>query len=229
MDAPDRSLSSDLSRVSLHQPPSEQENQVLKTDLLPALWNLSPETHAEPSAAFLEYYMNQRIAIEVHKLNLQTHGDLIDLTNFVKDRAAALTKTGLISHFDRHYAWGGRALYAIEVAIRIWLPISIDEWDATQTLEEYVHSTFLKTEDLPAASSFPLSFNILSLKEIGGFEVVWTECLQDHLSLSVEDTQKELKIFHLSSFLQGYRHSSDWYAFTIFSSFLFFLFLLSFF
>ena len=40
---------------------------------------------------------------------------------------------------------------------------------------------------------------------------VWTESLQDHLSLSIEDTEKELRLFHVASFLHGYKKCKDRY------------------
>ncbi|KAJ5095585.1 hypothetical protein NUU61_004941 [Penicillium alfredii] len=198
-----------LAQVNIHEPPSDENNRILKTELLPALWNLPPKNPAEASDAFLEYYMNQRIVIEAHGLNIKTHQDLMDLTNCVKSNAH-LTRTRLVAHLDEHCGWAGPAIHAIEVVLRIWLFISIDDWDPTQTLEQYLRASFPSTEDFPSNTpSFPLGFNGFSLKEIGGFDIAWTECLHDHLSFAIDGTQKQLKIFHLSSFLQGYRHSRD--------------------
>lgn len=104
------------------------------------------------------------------------------------------------------------------MAVRIWLLVSIDDWEPRQSLQEYICVLFPRTDGaplpplLPDDFAFPLSFNITNLGLIGGFEIVWTECLHDHLSFSVDEEQKKvLKIFHLSSFLQGYRYSS-WYV-----------------
>ncbi|KAJ5808587.1 hypothetical protein N7474_009856 [Penicillium riverlandense] len=160
--------------------------------------------------AFVEYYMSQRVLIEAQGLNLHTHQDLIDLINFVRARIG-IPQSQLVANFRKEYDCVGPALPAIEVAVRIWLLVSIDEWEPRQSLQEYICVLFPRIDPplLPDEFAFPLSFNITNLRLIGGFEIVWTECLHDHLSFSVDEEQKkELKIFHLSSFLQGYRYSS---------------------
>jgi hypothetical protein len=208
MDKTDSS-STDLSHLALSSS-TDRKIQFLKANLLPPLWDLDPEKSLEASEAFIEYYMSQHILIEAHGLNLHTHQDLIDLINFIRVRAT-IPQTELVVHFREHYTSIGSPLAAIEVAVRIWLLISIDDWEPRQTLQEYLYVLFPRVNEvsLPDASySFPLSFNIDNLRQIGGFAIVWTECLHDHLSFTVDETQKELKIFHLSSFLRGYRYSS---------------------
>jgi hypothetical protein len=82
----------------------------------------------------------------------------------------------------------------------------------SQALKEYILFVFPKTDELRDAPSFPLAFNIMDLKQIGGFDIVLTGSLQEHLSIVVGHARKKLKIFHLSSFLRSYRYSHDRYA-----------------
>jgi hypothetical protein len=209
----------DLSQLTLGQSATDRKTSALKARLLPQLWNLPADQSLEASDAFVEYYMSQRVLIEAHGLNLHTHQDLIDLINFVRARMG-IPQSQLVADFRKEYDSVGPALPAIEVAVRIWLLVSIDDWEPRQSLQEYISVLFPRIDEappflLPDDFAFPLSFNITNLRLIGGFEIVWTECLHDHLSFTVDEEQKkELKIFHLSSFLQGYRYSS-WYVYSL--------------
>jgi hypothetical protein len=60
---------------------------------------------------------------------------------------------------------------------------------------------FTRSGSLADRQKVALNFNVLNLEQIGGFNIVWTESLQDHLSLSIDDTEKELRFFHVASFM----------------------------
>jgi hypothetical protein len=196
-----------LSSSSVVQPATSA-----KTDLeilLPAVWNLpSEECVGEPSEAMMDYYVGQLVLIEAYRINLQTNEDRIDFVNFVKANVHH-TKPKLVQEVETHYTGIGSAIAAIAVVVHLWLFISIEDWDDKQTLEEYIQSLFQKTSGLSDVPSLLLTFNLDSLRKIGGFQISWTERLEDHLSLSLDNERKELKIFHLSSFLDLYQHSRD--------------------
>lgn len=206
------SLPSDLSAIHLNQH-TEDVEVVLKAKLPRSLWNLSPDDAQEPSNEFLEYYRGQLVGVEAHKLNLKTHKDLIDLINFIKTRAD-FTKPELISCLEQSWPVLGPSTPAIELALRIWLFLPLEEWGSRQTLEQYIHAVFPRSNSLPDTPTIALNFNALNLEQIGGFNIVWTESLQDHLSLSIDGTEKELRIFHVASFLHGYGKSRDQYEST---------------
>ncbi|KAJ5668862.1 hypothetical protein N7462_009932, partial [Penicillium macrosclerotiorum] len=48
------------------------------------------------------------------------------------------------------------------------------------------------------APSFSLIFNIENLRKVGGFQIGWTDRLENHLILSLEDGYKELRVFHIA-------------------------------
>ncbi|EPS31293.1 hypothetical protein PDE_06248 [Penicillium oxalicum 114-2] len=178
-------------------------------NLIPAVWNLPQEARVEePSDALLDYYNGQLVLIEAYRLKLQKNEDLIDFIKFVKANVH-YTKSKLIQAVETHYAEIGPAIPAIAVAVHLWLFISIEDWDDKRTLEQYIQSFFQKFSGFSDASPFLLTFNIDNLRKVGGFQIGWTERLEDHLSLSLEDGHKELKIFHMSSFLDLYRNSRD--------------------
>ncbi|KAJ5891103.1 uncharacterized protein N7473_007331 [Penicillium subrubescens] len=198
---------SDLWAIHLNQH-TEDVEVVLKAKLPQSLWNLSPDDAQESSNEFLEYYRGQLVGVEAHKLNLKTHRDLIGLIDFIKTRAD-FTKPELIDCLETSWSDLGPPIPAIELALRVWLFLPMEEWGSRQTLEQYIHSKFPRSNSLPDSPPIALNFNALNLEQIGGFNIVWTESLQDHLSLSIDDTEKELRIFHIASFLHGYGKSRD--------------------
>ncbi|KAJ5192643.1 hypothetical protein N7449_008785 [Penicillium cf. viridicatum] len=193
--------------VSVVQPATSARTDL--ENLIPAVWNLPQEERVEePSEALLDYYNGQLVLIEAYRLKLQINEELIGFIDFVKANVN-YTKSKLIQAVETHYAEIGPAIPAIAVAVHLWLFISIEDWDDKRTLEQYIQSGFQKVSGFSDAPSFLLTFNIDNLRKVGGFQIAWTERLEDHLSLSLEDEHKELKIFHLSSFLDLYRHSKD--------------------
>ncbi|KAJ5390115.1 uncharacterized protein N7496_001183 [Penicillium cataractarum] len=198
---------SNLSSIKLDQETEDVEN-VLKAALPRSLWNVSLENAQESSNEFLDYYRSQLVGVEAYGLNLKSHQDLIDLINFIKT-LAHLTKPELIARLEDSHIDLGPPIPAIEFALRIWLFLPLEDWGSRQTLEQYIHSMFPRSSSLPDSPTFALNFNVLNLKQIGGFKIVWTESLQDHLSLNIDDTEKELRIFHVASFLHAYGKSKD--------------------
>lgn len=201
------SSSSTLSAINLDQQTKDVES-VLKAALPQSLWNVCPDDKHEPTNEFLDYYRSQLVGVEAYGLNLKSHQDLIDLINFIKT-LAHLTKPELIARLEASLAHLGSPIPAVELALRIWLFLSLEDWGSMETLEQHVHSMFPRSNSLPDSPTIALSFNVLSLEQIGGFKIVWTESLQDHLSLSIDDSEKELRIFHVASFLHAYGKSKD--------------------
>lgn len=201
---------------SVFSPPAStvQPNTDAKANLkalLSAVWNLPPEKCLEePSDALLDYYNGQLVLIEFHRLKLRTHEERVAFIDWVKANAYR-TKQELIQAVETDHPEIGSAIPALAVAVHLWLFISIESWDEKQTLEQYVRYLFQKSPGSSVTSSFLLTFNVYSLQKVGGFMISWTERLEDHLSLNLEDERKELKVFHLSSFLDLYRHSKDRY------------------
>lgn len=163
----------------------------------------------------MNHYLNQRLFIGIFGLKLQTHLDLLKLVYFVRSNVS-LTREKLVAKlYKEHRGYWVKdtisAEQAIGIAIRIWLMLDVDEWPGKQTLSEYVHGVFPQRQEIPDVRPFPLAFNGYNLERIGGFDIIWTDCIQEHLSLVVDQTQKELKIFHLASFLQNYKQCPDRY------------------
>ncbi|KAF9894929.1 hypothetical protein FE257_004551 [Aspergillus nanangensis] len=199
----------EFSQFSSISSSSNDRTESPNTSLLPALWDLPPGHGLQPSDAFAQYYKDCLIFIEGPGLAIHTKQDLIDLINFIRHRTT-ITRAELTADFEKHCSSIGSSLSALEAAIRIWLMISIDGWEPHRTLQEYINGLFPRMDANPSHSGvkpFPLSFNINNIRKIGGFDIAWTESLENHLTMSVDGTPKQLRVFHMAPFLQGYRHS----------------------
>ncbi|PLN80489.1 hypothetical protein BDW42DRAFT_186068 [Aspergillus taichungensis] len=195
------------------RPSGPEEKQLLKARLLLALWTSAPGRDLKSSDAFLEYYLAQRYLIKVYGLNLQTHEDVISLILFIRARSTVPRDDLLAQLNNDHWTWLGpapqSAEHAVEIAVGIWLMIGVDDWAGSQTLQEYVARLFPDKHDTSVlATPVSLEFNAYNIHRIGGFNIVWTDCIQDHLSLISDQTQKELRVFHVACFLQYSTYSN---------------------
>lgn len=147
-------------------------------------------------------YLDQCTLIAVHGWNLKTHEDFIDLILSVKHNAT-ISRQKLVEKLNEaHSSWrspaGDSADRALEIAIRAWLMVDIEEWTATQTLQEFLHHIFPKRERERERQSWTfrvLEFNGYNLEKIGGFDIIWTEFIQEHLPLSSKQNRKGAQDF----------------------------------
>ena len=102
---------------------------------------------------------------------------------------------------------------AIYLTVSLWLMISpaspdlvsfpgrsILSWNKNDSLDVFIEKTFPRS---PTKSplQWPQSFNLHNLDRIGGFEIIWTNHLPDHLYLN--DDMRTISVFHHASVLQG--------------------------
>ncbi|PLB49136.1 hypothetical protein P170DRAFT_509749 [Aspergillus steynii IBT 23096] len=194
-------------QLPINQALDDSRNQALRAKLLPALWGLSGAALRQ-SDPYIDYYNSHMIFIEAYNLHIRTHQDLLDLINSIRSKSSVPLDV-LLKELNAEFPQLGPAMRAVEIAVRIWLMISTEGWETTQSLEDFLNHCFPTSKQLPHADPFPLAFNALNLQRIGAFQIVWTECSQDHLSLTITETQKVLNLFHLSAFLQSNKHGLD--------------------
>ena len=106
---------------------------------------------------------------------------------------------------------------SIFLVVRLWLmlnvgPLDTDtfvpgtslEWPEDQSLDDVIKGCF-QTADLgPKVSQWRTSLNASSIERIGGFEIIWTDNLADHLYLSEENDT--ISVYHHVQVLHGLRH-----------------------
>ena len=104
---------------------------------------------------------------------------------------------------------------SIFLTVRLWLMLNVGsstilslfpgksspEWVEDQSLDEFIESCFPTSEWGPRLSQWPFSLNAYNLERVGGFELVWTDHLADHLYLN-EDLGT-ISIYHHVQVLRG--------------------------
>ena len=109
------------------------------------------------------------------------------------------------------------------LAVRLWLMVNVGspansvsqnggrlnaEWASDESLDEVISRTFPKdrSQTNPKRLRWPKSLNAWSLERVGGFEIIWTSNLADHLCFD-EDSER-ISLSHHGRFLQDSRDSS---------------------
>lgn len=105
---------------------------------------------------------------------------------------------------------------SIFLAVRLWLMLNVNssdihaltpgrsslEWTEDQSLDDFIEACFPASEYTPARlSQWPYSLNAYNLQRVGGFIIVWTDHLADHLYLN-EDLGY-IHIYHHVQVLRG--------------------------
>ncbi|RJE17757.1 hypothetical protein PHISCL_09906 [Aspergillus sclerotialis] len=198
----------------IKRPLSNHERSMLKPPLFKTLWDFLPaKSDFQSSNALLDHYFDQLNLAEGYNLDLRTHEDVVQLIQFLKNNKTLRCE---LLHLKLTKELGAllgpaqnSAEKAIELAIRIWLMLTPDGWDGNKSLENFVHDIFPRDGTDTPGAMFPTAINAYELERIGGFDIVWTDNIRDHLSLFMNHGQKELRIFHLTSFLRIYKCSSE--------------------
>ncbi len=107
------------------------------------------------------------------------------------------------------------ATNSIFLTVRLWLMLNVGssalvpgrsspEWLEDQSLDNFIDSCFPVSEWGPRLSQWPFSLNAYNLERVGGFELVWTDHLADHLYLN-EDLGT-IAVYHHVQTLRGLLH-----------------------
>ena len=110
-------------------------------------------------------------------------------------------------------------LNAINLAVCLWLMLSSGPpastnfpgrstliWTESESLDDLIEKSFPKT-DPKESLRWPHSLNLCNLNRIGGFEIVWTDHLADHLYLN-EDL-RTINIYHHACVLESHKSAGQ--------------------
>ena len=105
---------------------------------------------------------------------------------------------------------------AIDLAVCLWLMLNIATpglrnfpgrsymvWRENESLNDFIERSIPKTQSISVASRWPQPLNLYNLERIGGFEIVWTDHLADHLFL--DEDLGTIKIYHHAYVLQSHQ------------------------
>ena len=114
-----------------------------------------------------------------------------------------------------------RILNAIHLTVCLWLMLrpwspeltshqakSTLEWKDTESLDDFIHKAFPKAplETIQKETLWQKPLNLYTLNRIGGFDIIWTNHLADHLYLD-EDVGSTIHLYHHACVLES--HSSE--------------------
>jgi hypothetical protein len=185
------------------------DSNSLAEALTNSIWGKSPTTASKQAHSFLRYWDSHCSLIDGEDAIVKTHQDILDIIAFVRDNRLLTLDTLRQELIKVQPKWLGKtddaAERAIEIAVRLWLFVEIDDWDDSMTLAEFIEESFRRSSSTTEGVVLPDSFNARNIEKIGGFHILWTDCLAEHLHLDAVD--KQLSIFHQSSFLSHYQNS----------------------
>ena len=75
-------------------------------------------------------------------------------------------------------------------------------WRGDESLIEFIKRSFLDPQQTSVSSRWPQSLGLHNLERIGGFEIVWTDHLADHLFL--DEDLGTIKVYHHACVLQSH-------------------------
>lgn len=106
---------------------------------------------------------------------------------------------------------------AIDLAVCLWLMLNIATpglrnfpgrsylvWRETESLNDFIERSLPTSQPISVSSRWPQSLNLYNLERIGGFEIVWTDHLADHLFF--DEDLGTIKIYHHAYVLQSYQN-----------------------
>jgi len=138
-----------------------------------------------------------------------------------------LTKSEAIRYFPINGSHGtARVERAVNLAAGLLVPLNfksaggarrgvVVSWEADQSLHQMMEKAMRALVDVTSpchrtcascdyTSNLPTSFNARQLVRIGGFEIIWTSNLLDHLLLQDGEEGLRLHIFHQVKVLEGH-------------------------
>ena len=108
---------------------------------------------------------------------------------------------------------------SIDFAARVWLMLNVGapqltfhpgrsnlSWHDSESLQSFVEANFHYFQPRKDGLQWTKSMNTVDLHQIGGFEIVWTDNLADHLLLN--DDLEIISIYHHVSVLQAHKNAS---------------------
>ena len=110
------------------------------------------------------------------------------------------------------------ALNAIYLTVRLWLMLrpgspeltghqakSTLEWKESESLDDFIHKSIPKAAlgTIQERNLWQKPLNLYTLDRIGGFDIIWTNNLADHLYLD-EDVGSTIHLYHHASVLESH-------------------------
>ena len=175
---------------------------------LAAIWHLENSPGSLNLAAYGQHFESLLpIGVNAQLPQLKHAVDVTKLVDFLKENreksiehlVADICRTNLCGALSEKAALG-----AIDLGLSLWIFVSPDLSDRRLSLVESVRcsvSNIGTDNGLPIVTNLCEDFSEESLSKKGGFEIVWTSNLLEHLSFESSTT---LRVFHHASALRNF-------------------------
>ena len=221
--------------MSTTDPPSLLDQSILslptdlpsavKQEIIARLWTSPQRFDTEPDVyrAYFEYYEDACATFLEDEHAARTHWDIVRIAAYL-NRNGSEEKSKIrtnLSHSYPHLSNDSQKMdNSIELATRLWLMINIRNstsnmsrssliWPESSSLAEVIRSRFGTVPPSRPMSKLTFSrlFNACNLERIGGFRILWTDNLLDHLSLDDDGMNKAVYVYYHVTILQSLRQS----------------------
>lgn len=203
-------------------PPSPAVIDAFLSLLWPPTGNHHPQQNPDEFGAYFVYFQQECRQDIANNHAMQTYADLALILGIIRGNPSA-NLTGiraLIKNTNAVLASDERKLsLSIELVVRLWLMVSVKiimpvyrndfevslPWPDDQSLSDVLrrHISQPTASHLSALDKFSPYFNIVHMRDIAGFRVLWTNNLADHLTMR----GTAIYMFHHVSALKRLRSS----------------------
>lgn len=173
---------------------------------LATIWGLQDNTRPLSLASY-DQHIESLLAVNAQLLQLQRASDVTELIAFLKENRGEPIEN-ILSEICVKKLCGAAseraALAAVDLGLRLWLFVSPDLRDRTRSLVESVRRSVSSIDadtGLSAVETLSSDLSEESLSKKGGFTIVWTSNLLEHLSF---ESAARLRIFHHASALRNF-------------------------
>ena len=212
----------DVDQILLPDKPISSLDKTLQIKITSCFWGQRPSNHENRQfSPYFRYFTSECEAwrLSGNSVALHNYRDLLGLVEYLKHNSTeprtTLQMQMLASRSSDTAPESVRnALY---LAVRLWLMLNVGprdltlfhcrstlEWTEDQSLQTLIATTFPQTQMMPTAPRWQRSLNAYNLTRIGGFEIVWTDHLPDHLYLN-EDLGS-VSLYHHAFILQQHKN-----------------------
>jgi hypothetical protein len=199
---------------SFKLPSALQRNErelVVVRDLMAGIWGMKVDPGLGDAAAYIDHYSNLLASpniVDQQTLTLRRSEDVLNLVNHLKGKSGAslkIIKDDICAHAPSYIPDVARAdavSNAVDFSIRLWLFTEADLRDEDVTLKESLAKGLAVISSKKGSSSrlkaVTNDFSAKSLARKGGFTLVWTSYLTQHLTFA---TPSKLRVFRHASVL----------------------------
>lgn len=185
-----------------HTSPSPAFRDALLSLLWPPSGNQHPQQNPEEFGAYFVYFQQECRQDMANNHAMQTYADLAFILGIIRGNPSASLAgiRALIKNTNAVLASDERKLsLSIELVVRLWLMVSVKilmpqyrndldvslPWPDDQSLSDILrrHISQPTVSHLSAHDKFSPYFNVVDMRNIANFRVLWTNNLADHLTM----------------------------------------------